>query len=244
MKILLNCDLGESFGAWEMGPDEHAMRFVDQVNIACGFHAGDPNTIKSTLSAAKQARVYVGAHPSYPDLVGFGRRSMKIKTPELISLVQYQVAALCGMARNMTVKVDYVKPHGALYNDMMEDHRVRIAVMTAVSQMSEPLALMLQATQSTKTHEKEAKDFGVPLIFEAFADRRYQDCGMLVPRSHAGAILTREQILTQVKQIYQSGSVKTVNNKTVPLKVDSICIHGDNPAGVNALPEIRRILDQ
>ena len=151
MSILLNCDLGESFGAWEMGSDEQAISFVDQVNIACGFHAGDPTTIKNTLLAAKKAGVSVGAHPSYPDLVGFGRRSMKIQIPELISLLQYQVAALCGMAKNVDLKVDYVKPHGALYNDMMASESLRTAVMRAISEINEPLALMLQATPSSPT---------------------------------------------------------------------------------------------
>ena len=244
MSILLNCDLGESFGAWEMGSDEQAISFVDQVNIACGFHAGDPTTIKNTLLAAKKAGVSVGAHPSYPDLVGFGRRSMKIQIPELISLLQYQVAALCGMAKNVDLKVDYVKPHGALYNDMMASESLRTAVMRAISEINEPLALMLQATPSSEIHEKEAENFGIKIICEAFADRSYEDCGALVSRSKTVAILDREHILTQVRQICQRGSITSINKKTLHLKIDSICIHGDNPESVNLLPEIRQILDQ
>ena len=111
MGILLNCDLGESFGAWKMGADQRAMIFVDQVNIACGFHAGDPNTMKNTLLAAKEAGVSIGAHPSYPDLVGFGRRSMKMEIPELMSLLQYQIAALCGMAKNGVMVIITPQPN-------------------------------------------------------------------------------------------------------------------------------------
>tara|TARA_A100001015_G_scaffold194961_1_gene217349 strand:+ start:181 stop:915 length:735 start_codon:yes stop_codon:yes gene_type:complete len=242
--ILLNCDLGESFGAWEIGADQRAMIFVDQVNIACGFHAGDPNTMKNTLLAAKEAGVSIGAHPSYPDLVGFGRRSMKIEIPELMSLLQYQIAALCGMAKNVGLRVEYVKPHGALYNDMMASVTVRNAVMRAISEINEPLALMLQATPSWQIHEQEAENFKINIIFEAFADRSYEDCGALVSRSKTEAILDRGQILTQVSQICQCGSITSINKKILHLKIDSICIHGDNPESINVLPELRQILDQ
>ena len=157
MPLLLNCDLGESFGAWKMGLDDQVMPFIDQANIACGFHAGDPVVIKKTLLAAKRNNVQVGAHPSYPDISGFGRRSMKIPAVELIALLQYQIAALTGMASNLGIEVAYVKPHGALYNDMMADGHIRSAVMEAISECHQPLAFMLQATPDAETHREEAK---------------------------------------------------------------------------------------
>ena len=154
MPLLLNCDLGESFGAWKMGLDDQVMPFIDQANIACGFHAGDPVVIKKTLLAAKRNNVQVGAHPSYPDISGFGRRSMKIPPVELIALLQYQIAALTGMATNLGIEVQYVKPHGALYNDMMADGHIRSAVMEAIAECNQPLAFMLQATPDAEIHRQ------------------------------------------------------------------------------------------
>ena len=183
MPLLLNCDLGESFGAWKMGLDDQVMPFIDQANIACGFHAGDPVVIKKTLLAAKRNNVQVGAHPSYPDISGFGRRSMKIPAVELIALLQYQIAALTGMASNLGIEVAYVKPHGALYNDMMADGHIRSAVMEAISECHQPLAFMLQATPDAETHREEARAFGLEVLFEAFADRCYDDSGALLSRS-------------------------------------------------------------
>ena len=133
MTLKLNCDLGESFGSWKMGLDDDVMPYLDQANIACGFHAGDAMVMKKTLLLAKQHNVTVGAHPSYPDLNGFGRHSMNIPAADLIALMQYQIAALTGMAANLGVTVTYVKPHGALYNDMMANGHIRSAVMQAIA---------------------------------------------------------------------------------------------------------------
>ena len=141
----LNCDLGESFGAWTMGLDCEVMPYIDQANIACGFHAGDPLVMQKTLALAKQCNVTIGAHPSYPDLVGFGRRSIACSSDEIIALIHYQVAALAGMASIQGLSIDYVKPHGALYNNMMRKPEVLNAILTALSQYPNKLALMLQA---------------------------------------------------------------------------------------------------
>lgn len=139
MTIKLNCDLGESFGTWKMGSDEHVMAHIDQANIACGWHAGDPLIISQTLILARQYGVAVGAHPGYPDLIGFGRRSMKCSEPEIIAMIQYQVAALDGLATTHGLGLTYVKPHGALYHDMMENRSVRIAIMRAIAEYHSPL---------------------------------------------------------------------------------------------------------
>jgi UPF0271 protein len=244
MPLLLNCDLGESFGAWTMGLDDQVMPFIDQANIACGFHAGDPVVIKKALLAAKRNNVVVGAHPSYPDINGFGRRSMNIPPVELIALLQYQIAALTGMASNLGVEVQYVKPHGALYNDMMADGHIRSAVMEAIAECHQPLAFMMQATPDAETHREEAKAFGLDLLFEAFADRCYDDNGALLSRAKEGAVHSKDKMLEQVIQLQQQGTVTTVNGHSLALQADSLCVHGDNLAGVQAIEEIRQLIQQ
>jgi UPF0271 protein len=244
MPLLLNCDLGESFGAWTMGLDDQVMPFIDQANIACGFHAGDPVVIKKTLLAAKRNNVVVGAHPSYPDINGFGRRSMNIPPVELIALLQYQIAALTGMASNLGVEVQYVKPHGALYNDMMADGHIRSAVMEAIAECHQPLAFMMQATPDAETHREEAKAFGLDLLFEAFADRCYDDNGALLSRAKEGAVHSKDKMLEQVIQLQQQGTVTTVSGHSLALQADSLCVHGDNLAGVQAIEEIRQLIQQ
>lgn len=178
MPLLLNCDLGESFGAWSMGMDEMVMPHIDQANIACGFHAGDPLVMQKTLKLAGDNGVTVGAHPAYPDLMGFGRRSIHASANEIHALIHYQVAALDGMAASAGLQLTYVKPHGALYNDMMAKPSVRQAIMKAIADYHRPLKLMLQATPEAESHLAEAAHFGIELLFEAFADpvlrRRWQ----------------------------------------------------------------------
>jgi len=244
MPLLLNCDLGESFGAWKMGLDDQVMPFIDQANIACGFHAGDPVVIKKTLLAAKRNNVQVGAHPSYPDISGFGRRSMKIPPVEIIALLQYQIAALTGMATNLGIEVQYVKPHGALYNDMMADGHIRSAVMEAIAECHQPLAFMLQATPDAEIHRQEAQAFGLDVLFEAFADRCYDDNGALLSRAKEGAVHSREKMLEQVVQLQEQGTVTTISGHQLELQADSLCVHGDNMDGVNAIEKIRQLISQ
>ena len=243
MTLKLNCDLGESFGSWKMGLDDDVMPYLDQANIACGFHAGDAMVMKKTLLLAKQHNVTVGAHPSYPDLNGFGRHSMNIPAADLIALMQYQIAALTGIAANLGVTVTYVKPHGALYNDMMANGHIRSAVMQAIAECHQPLAFMLQATAKADTHRAEAEAFGLELIFEAFADRCYDDNGALLARSKEGAVHSREKMLAQVIQLKNDGSVTTVSGKRLPLHAESLCVHGDNIEGVRAIQAIRALVD-
>lgn len=243
MSLLLNCDLGESFGAWKMGLDDQVMPFIDQANIACGFHAGDPIVMKKTLLSAKGHNVVVGAHPSYPDLAGFGRRSMSLPAVEIIAIVQYQIAALAGMAENIDMPITYVKPHGALYNDMMANGHIRSAVMEAIAGSHLPLAFMLQATPDAETHRQEAEMFGLELMFEAFADRCYDDNGALLSRAKEGAVHSREKMLAQVSQLKNDGSVTTISGHRLELQADSLCVHGDNIDGVNAIQDIRQLIN-
>ncbi|TMM46426.1 5-oxoprolinase subunit PxpA [Colwellia ponticola] len=238
----LNCDLGESFGAWTMGLDSEVMPHIDQANIACGFHAGDPLVMQNTLALAKKYQVSIGAHPSYPDLVGFGRRSMMCSPAEIIALIHYQVAALDGMANTQGLTLEYVKPHGALYNDMMSKPDVFNAVLTALAQYPRKLALMIQATPEINHYKAQAKKVGVMLYSEAFADRCYDDEGKLLARSKTGAMLNKVAMLAQVKQLVEQGSVTTLSGKILALQVDSLCVHGDNSAGVQAISDIKALL--
>jgi len=241
--MLLNCDLGESYGSWTMGMGEEVMPHIHQANIACGFHAGDPLTMRATLALAARHGVSVGAHPAYPDLVGFGRRSMNLSSDELIAAVHYQVAALEGMALSQGLEVTYVKPHGALYNDMMAKPEVRAAIMEALTSFHRPLALMLQATPAAREHRAEADALGIPVLFEAFADRCYDDDGSLLSRRKPGAVHTRERMLAQVEQLKRDSTVTTVGGKRLLLQVDTLCVHGDNPEGVQAIQAIRALVD-
>jgi len=238
----LNCDLGESYGNWTMGLDAQVMPHIDQANIACGFHAGDPLVMQQTLELAKLHQVSIGAHPSYPDLMGFGRRSLNCSFEEIVALVTYQVAAIDGFAQSLGLELDYVKPHGALYNDMMADESIRAAILTALANYHKPLKLMLQATPNFSEHQAQANKFQVVLLSEAFADRCYDDDGKLLSRSKVGAVHNKEQMLAQVKQLTEQGSVTTINGKVISLQVDSLCVHGDNIEGVRAIAAIKELL--
>ncbi|WP_415887356.1 5-oxoprolinase subunit PxpA [Neptuniibacter sp. QD37_6] len=242
MSLKLNCDLGESFGSWKMGLDEAVMPHIDQANIACGFHAGDPLVMQKTLALAKQNGVMIGAHPGYPDLVGFGRRSLKVSSDELTSMLLYQISALDGMAASVGLELTYVKPHGAMYNDMMADTSVRQDVMCAIAAYHKPLRLMLQSTPQAEQHQEEAKKIGIELWFEIFADRCYADDGKLLSRSLPGAVHSKEKMLAQVRQLKDSSTVTTVNGHQLQLQADTLCVHGDNMEGVNAIQEIRELI--
>ena len=241
MDLLLNCDLGEAAGGDQLATEAQVMPHIDQANIACGFHAGNSQTMDQTLALAKQHQVAVGAHPSYPDKFNFGRQSMTMTSPDLIACLNYQIASLEKNAKRHAIDLDYVKPHGALYNDMMVNGHLRSAVMASVADSS-CASLMLQATVDQQIHRQEAEMFGIQLIFEVFADRAYQDCGALVPRNQSGAILDKQDMLAQVSQLAEHGSLKTISGHQLTLDANSLCVHGDNPQAVSEISQIRAII--
>lgn len=239
----LNCDMGEAFGAWSMGHDEDIMPYVDQANIACGFHASDPLTISKTVALAKQYQVTIGAHPSYPDLVGFGRRNMDIVPTELKALIQYQIGALQGICQAQGTQVRYVKPHGALYNTMMADFTVLETVMQAVSELDSSLALMVMAIPEAEQVKSLAKQYSLDLWFEAFSDRLYTDEGRLTPRKQANAVHHNfELIEQQVLQLSEQGTLITESGKSLAIHADTICVHGDGDHALEAVQRIRTIV--
>jgi len=236
----LNCDLGESYGAWKMGQDEQVMPLIDMANVACGFHAADPMVIRHTLALAAEHKVEVGAHPSYYDLAGFGRRSIPHSTDEIEALMLYQLGALDGMCRGQGLELSYVKPHGALNNDMMKDSEILAAVMKAVRSFRAGLPLMVPVSLAYKTHQALAAQLGVPLLLEAFADRAYDDQGLLVSRQHPGAVLHEpDQIVRQALSFTRQGGVTSISGQWLELPAHSLCVHGDNEAALEAVRAIR-----
>lgn len=238
----LNSDLGESFGQWAMGNDDAVLEIVSSANIACGFHAGSPEGILKTLKAAKQHNTAIGAHVAYPDLVGFGRRNMDIASDELTADVIYQIGALQGLAKAVGITVTYVKPHGALYNTIAHDKRQALAVIDAILAIDPQLVLVALAGSPLITLAKEK---GLHVVAEAFADRAYHADGTLVSRKEAGAVLHDPQLVAQrMLRLVQEGGIESIEGEFTPIQADSICVHGDSPDAVNLAKSVKEILLQ
>ncbi|BBP81478.1 MULTISPECIES: 5-oxoprolinase subunit PxpA [Pseudomonas] len=243
-RILLNCDMGESFGAWTLGDDEHAMPLVDQANLACGFHASDPMTMLRTVELAVDHDVTIGAHPAYPDLVGFGRRRMELPPDEVRALVLYQIGALDAFCRASGTQVAYVKPHGALYNDLVRNDALLEAVLDACASYRKGLPLMVLALADNRRELRLADAADVPLMFEAFADRAYLSDGQLAPRRLEGAVHhDPERIIAQAVAIARGEAFADIDGKPLQLVADSLCVHGDNPESLAVLRRLRAHLD-
>ncbi len=243
-RILLNCDMGESFGAWRMGDDALAMPLVDQANLACGFHAGDPLTMQRTVALAVQHGVSIGAHPAYPDLSGFGRRHLACSPAEVEALVLYQLGALAAFGRAAGTQVADVKPNGAPYNDLVRDDALLEAVLRACAAYRPGLPLMVLALADNGRERRLAEAAGVPLLFEAFADRAYLSDGQLAPRRLAGAVHREPQrILDQALAIARGEPFPDIDGKPLRLVADSLCVHGDNPESLAVLRRLRGLLD-
>ncbi|MFQ0994469.1 LamB/YcsF family protein [Gilliamella sp. ESL0232] len=240
--IDLNSDLGESFGQWQMGNDEAMLNVVSSANIACGFHAGSPAGILKTLNAAKANNVQVGAHVGYPDLVGFGRRNMDVATDELTADVIYQIGALKGLATSIGTKVSYVKPHGALYNTIAHDKRQAMAVIDALC-LVDP-TLILVALAGSKLIEW-AKEKGLNVVAEAFADRAYHADGTLVSRKEVGAVLHDPDLVAErMLQLVNDGGVMSIEGQFVRIEAGSICVHGDSAGALGMAQKVRQKLQQ
>ncbi len=243
MDIKLNCDMGESFGAWKMGADEQIMPYIDMANFACGFHGGDALTMDKSISLAKKYDVSIGAHPSYQDLVGFGRRSMKCSSSEIKAIILYQIGALNAFCKAHKTKISYVKPHGALYNDMMKDKNIFEAILKAISSFDKSIKLMILSTTKNKEFKRLADEYGISLIYEVFADRNYEDDGTLVARSKENAVINQEQEVAQRIEILKNeGYLQSINGKKLFLDVDTICVHGDNEKAIEFIKLLRKAL--
>jgi 5-oxoprolinase (ATP-hydrolysing) subunit A len=240
MRINLNADLGESFGAWTMGRDAEMLQLVNSANVACGFHAGDPLVMRQTVATARQQGVSIGAHPSFPDLQGFGRRRMDLKPAELEAVLAYQIGALQGLAAAEGHHVTHVKVHGALSNMASEDAALAHCVARAVRAVN-PSLILLAPALSELVHAGHA--CGLPVVEEIFADRNYTDQGDLVPRAHPQALVHGAQASVQhVMAILEGGALVSINGKRLPCQAGSICVHGDNAEAVATAAAVRDAL--
>lgn len=239
--IDLNSDLGESYGAWRMGDDAAMLDIVSSANVACGFHAGDPAGILRTLKAAAQRGVTVGAHVSYPDLAGFGRRDMDIAPADLTADVIYQVGALKGLAAAGGTSVRYVKPHGALYNRIAVDAVQGAAVIEAIKAVDPSLMLMGLAGAPIL---EQARAAGLAVVAEAYADRAYTPAGHLVPRREPGAVLhDATQVAARMARLAADGVIEAIDGRVIRIEAQSICVHGDSPGAVAIARAVRARLE-
>ena len=227
MRVDINCDMGESFGAYEIGADDEVLPHVTSANIACGFHGGDPTVMRKTVAAAAKHGVAVGAHPSLPDLVGFGRRAMQVTPDEVYDLLIYQIGALLGVTRAAGVPLKHVKPHGALYNMAAAQPALADAIARAVHDVDASLVLFgLAGSHLVKAAERA----GIRSASEAFADRNYLHDGALVPRSRPDALVHDvDEAVRRAVRMVREAVVPDVEGEEIPIRADTICIHGDGP---------------
>lgn len=242
MKIDLNCDMGESFGNYKIGMDAEVTAHISSANVACGFHASDPVVMEQTVAACKKAGVAVGAHPGFPDLVGFGRRNMKVSAKELKAMVIYQIGALQAFCKAEGVPLQHVKPHGAMYNMAGKDPVIADAICEGIREVDPSLILLgLSGSELIEA----AKRAGIPYAREVFADRAYEEDGSLVARSKEGAVITDEdEAIRRVISMVKEHKVTAITGKEIEVVPDSICLHGDNPKAVLFSQKIRAALEQ
>ncbi|MCM2675389.1 LamB/YcsF family protein [Alkalicoccobacillus plakortidis] len=239
-KIDLNCDLGESYGVFKVGNDEEILPLVTSVNVACGYHAGDHNTMAKTVKLAKEHGARIGAHPGFSDLFGFGRRPIQTTPEDIYNFVFYQIGALEGFCRLHNQTMQHVKPHGALFNMAAVDSVMSEAIAKAVKDANPNLVLFgLAGSELTKAGEK----YGLKTANEVFADRTYQPDGTLTPRTSANALITdHEQAVQQVLQMVTTSTVTAVDGSTIPMEADTVCVHGDGEHALLFVKELRNHL--
>ena len=240
-QVDLNSDLGESFGAYTIGLDSEVIRYVSSVNVACGYHAGDPLVMDRTVALAKAAGVAVGAHPGFPDLMGFGRRNLACSPAEAKAYIQYQMGALGAFAAAQGVRLQHVKPHGALYNMAAKDPALAKAIAEGIAAVDKDMILLgLAGSEMLKAGQAA----GLRVASEVFADRAYQADGTLVPRKLPGAVIhdAGEAIARTVRMVTE-GKVTALTGEEVSIRADSICVHGDNPSAVEFVKNIRAALE-
>lgn len=240
----LNCDLGEKVH----DNDALIMPFIHMANIACGFHASDPLTMNNTVKLALTNKVTIGAHPSYNDKDNFGRISVSYSAAELIAIIQYQIGAMQAICDSNKATLSYVKPHGALYNDMMKNAEIFEQVCQAISALKHPLPLLIQALPETDNTFIQLKaiagKYQISLLFEAFADREYTDQGLLVSRQESNAVIHDiDKIISRCEQLIRHNKFISVNGKPLNLKVDTLCVHGDNPEAIAVVKQLHQLLN-
>lgn len=239
-RVDLNSDLGESFGRYTLGSDDQIIPLITSANVACGFHASDPVVMNKTIEMAREAGIHVGAHPGYPDLMGFGRRNMTISPAEAKAYTLYQIGALDAFCKAAGLEMQHVKPHGAFYNMAAKDYKLAHGICEAIEEYNPKLILM---ALSGSEMIRAAEDCGLRAASEVFADRAYEEDGTLVNRSKEGAMITDEdEAIARVVRMIKEQKVTAITGKDIPLKADSICVHGDGAKALAFVAKIRETL--
>jgi UPF0271 protein len=240
MLIDLNSDMGESFGAYTIGADEEILRWVTSANVACGWHGGDPHVMRRTIQQAKELGVQVGAHPSYPDLLGFGRRVLQISRQEARDYVLCQIGALRAFADALGVRLQHVKPHGAMYNAAVKDRELSLGIAEGVADAGGDLVLVgLPDSEILKAGQA----LGLKVAREAFGDRAYTEDGTLVSRKVAGSLITDPEVVAERVAGMVRGSVTAITGKVIPIQADTVCLHGDTPGAGTIARRVRQRLE-
>lgn len=241
-RVDLNSDLGESFGRYTLGMDDKIIPLITSANVACGYHASDPVVMEKTVSMAREAGIRVGAHPGFPDLMGFGRRNMAVSPAEAKAYVMYQLGALEGFCRAKGVKLQHVKPHGALYNMAAKDYELSKAICEAIYEFDRNLIVL---ALSGGELARAAKDMGLRTALEVFADRAYEEDGTLVNRRKDGAMITDEdEAIARVVRMVKEKKVTAITGKDIPIQADSVCVHGDGAKALAFVERIRKALTE
>ena len=242
LKVDLNSDLGESFGRYTLGMDDQILPVISSANVACGFHASDPVVMENTVKLAKASGVAVGAHPGYPDLMGFGRRNMTVTPQEARDYTLYQLGALDAFLRPMGMTMQHVKPHGAFYNMAAKDYELAKAICQGVKDFDPSLILLgLSGSEMIRA----AEDLGLRAVSEVFADRAYEEDGTLVSRKKPGAMITdEEEAIARVVRMVTEGKVTAITGRDIPIRAQSICVHGDGEKAVLFAKKIRAALEE
>ncbi|MBN2568738.1 MAG: 5-oxoprolinase subunit PxpA [Deltaproteobacteria bacterium] len=243
-KIDLNCDMGESFGAYTIGMDDEVIKYITSANVACGFHAGDPLVLDRTVKLAVENNVAVGAHPGYPDLLGFGRRNMDCTAEEIRNYVVYQIGAIQAFCAIHGTSLRHVKPHGNLYNTAAENEGVARAIAEAIASVNSELIWVALASAKEKFMSKIARDVGLKVVYEAFPDRAYTPEGTLLSRRLPGAVVRNAlEVAERALMMAKEGKVIAVDGTTVQLDIQTLCVHGDTPMAVELVKAIRKKLE-
>ncbi len=243
IQIDLNSDIGESFGNYKLGLDEEVIPHITSANIACGFHAGDPGVMRKTIILAKQFGVEAGAHPGFPDLMGFGRRNMDASLEEIQDYCIYQIGAIEALARSQGLRLQHVKPHGALYNMAVANSKIWQAIAEGMAKVDQKLILVVLATSKRDSLLEIGKRFGIRIAFEAFPDRAYKNDGSLAPRREKGAVIHDHEVVAQrALKMALEGKVVATDGTEIELKAETLCVHGDNPAAVQVVRKIRETM--
>lgn len=241
-RVDLNSDLGESFGRYTLGSDDKIIPLITSANVACGYHASDPVVMEKTIASVKKAGIHAGAHPGFPDLMGFGRRNMNVTPAEAKAYTLYQLGALYGFCQSQGISMQHVKPHGAMYNMAAKDYTLSRAICEAIYEFDKNLIVL---ALSGGELARAAKDMGMRTAQEVFADRAYEEDGTLVDRRKEGAMITDEKTaILRVVRMVKEKKVMAITGKDIPIEADSICVHGDGAKALAFVEQIRRTLSE